>query len=279
MSDNIIDFEAHKREHAEPLQSEDLSADNLMARLSSLPDDDLMASVSEAINDRMVRLLTLADIAAQVSKLLKSLGFDPDDFSVDEESMDRYLAQDEIPSKNRPWNGPFFDWVPDVPEDVMVRVVTTIWEDIDNPTEDGGVPIILQMDIYKLNEGDNRWQRYSDGEWVEDGPPADAFDFLEEFWESLDDDDWDDEDWDDEDEDDDDDWDEDDDDDDWDEDSILNLDLNSSTYGALAEAGIDTITRLREMSNDELLAIDGINRRSLFSIRRALKEMEDFGAE
>ena len=200
--DNIINFSDHAKSR-EPLQTQELSMESLMQRLMSMPQNGLMSSLSRAVNDRMQRLMLMLEIGAKASELLSSIGFNPDDFSEDYESVERFLSWE--PDDTEPlWNGPFFDWDADDEANTTVRVATTV--DIGDE-EARGTPITLMMDILKLGENDEAWQRYSDGEWINDGPPAEFFDLMDAFgndpWDE-DFDDEDDEDFDDEDEDEDD---------------------------------------------------------------------------
>ena len=251
---DIIDFNQHRQKKRESEFDEVLSPEALMERLSSLPDNGLMSSVSEAINDRMSLLLFLAEIGRQATDVLQSAGFDPDKFTLEEESLERFLSGGGDWDEDPLWNGPFFDWDGD---DFTVRLATTIRIEAESAGDD--VPLQLMMSLLRLNEGDENWQRLTDdGRWVDDGPPAEYFDLMD----MLDDEDWEDEE----------DWEE-----DWeeDEDSIFNLDVNPSVWNALERAGILSIEELSDMTDAELLSIKGIGKRSLAAIRRALAEIMD----
>ena len=265
MSDNIIDFDDIKRRHSEKTEADASIPREWMEQLEGMPDNAMMTGLARIFSDKMLRLMMLTNIGAQVTDLLTSLGFDPDNFSADDLSVNRYLTL----SANEPqgiWNGPYFDWET---EGATVRVATTLRREEDGDEEG---TLNLMIDILKLNEDDENWQRYTEDQgWVDQGPPADLFDYIEVFWETAGPDAWADvdEDWDDDD-DEDEDWDE-----GWDEaddDDIITLNINGKVYHSLLDAGIERISQLQEMSDEALLKIDGIGKKELFIIRKALAD-------
>lgn len=275
MSDNIIDFNQRKREKDEAArENNDFSPEAMMSHLSELPENELMDSVTEAISTRMMRMLFLTDIGGKASEALKGIGFDPDNFCVDEESLDRYLATPFVTGEDDPqWNGPWFDW--DAEDGSTVRLVTTI--QVAEPSMEEGQPVSVSMNLLRLEEDADRWTVFTGDDWVE-GPPADFFDFIDE-WDG-DTDDWDDED--------DGDWDEDD--GDWDEDewtdadetSVCALVLRPTILAALVRAGIETFDQLRSADDARLLAIPGFDQNTLRRVREALDDLDgeaDFSVE
>ena len=63
MADNIIDFNQHRqKKRAGVLPDNTISLESLMEHLATLPDNGLMASVTEAVSDRMSRLLFLTEL-------------------------------------------------------------------------------------------------------------------------------------------------------------------------------------------------------------------------
>ena len=249
MADNIIDFNQHKQKKQSAARAENtLSLESLMERLSTLPDNGLMVSIVDAVNDRISRLLFLTELGRQVTRMIQSAGFDPDDFALEENSLDRYLLGELDWAEDSVWNGPFFDWDED---DFTVRLATTIRLN-GEPTEDS-MPLQIMMHLLKLEDGDKNWQRLTDEGWVKDGPPADYFDQMELFPE-----DWDDEE-----------------DDEWeDNDSVFGLNINLSVWLALKKAGVTSIEALSGMTDEAILAIKGIGPKRLEEIRRALAEIQ-----
>ena len=243
MADNIIDFNQHRqKKRAGVLPDNTISLESLMEHLATLPDNGLMASVTEAVSDRMSRLLFLTELGRHATGMLQSSGFNPDDFTLEENSLNRYLLGAIDWEEDSLWNGPFFDWDED---DFTVRLATTI-RLMGEPTEDS-MPLQITMHLLKLDAGDGNWQRLTDDGWVKDGPPADYFDQMGPFPE----------DWDDEEEDD---------------DSIFGLDIDLSVWSALEKAGVISVEALSGMTDEQLLAIRGIGPKKREQIRRALAE-------
>ena len=279
MSDNIIDFNELKHQKEASSAEHEISPQDLAEHLASLPENDMMNSVIQATGRRTFRMLMLTDIAAQVSQLLESLGFDPDNFSVDDESVDRFICGDADYNADMPWNGPYFIW--DATDETLVQAVTTVQQ---GEPDRQGVPVHMLIDILKLDDDADKWARFIDGEWKQDGPPAATFDDIEFFWECLhdlqDEEEWGD------DEDDEDDVDEDDDDEEDTDDEveeedvdIVELDLTPELFQILNKAGIETVSQLENMSNKDLMALEGIDRMGLFQIKKALRDYDMFGGE
>lgn len=261
MSNNIIDFNEHRQSRNNAPKDIDMSLDTLMERMESLPENALMDSVAKYTSGRMFKQLVLTDVARQVSEMLQSIGLDPEHFGLDEDSADRFLADPELADPGDPLNGPFFDWYDNR---MVVRVITSFQPEGDK--DDDAINLI--MAVIRLKDGAKRWQRWADGEWIEDSLPADFFENLDFDGGFDDDEDWDDEDddafrqepWEDE----------------YDE-SIYSLYLMPQTYRALSNAGIETIERLSGLTDLELLAIDGIDAKALEVIHDALDD-EDMEA-
>ena len=92
MSDNIIDFNKRRRERAENQPVSEVSLQALLKGLTSAPQNDLMADVANSVHEKMTRLLIMTDIASKASNMLSAFGFDPNNFYLDEESLNRYLT-------------------------------------------------------------------------------------------------------------------------------------------------------------------------------------------
>jgi len=254
MSDNIIDFNEHLRARKDRVEKAAFTPENILEQLESLPQNGLLHSVLGIFNRQMLRQMAVMQIAGHVSETLSSVGFDPDDFQVDVDSLNRFLTMDDYELEQPPVFGPCFDWLTDT---ATVRASTTL--SLDGDDEDGDSSN-LSITLLKLEDGAENWQVYHDGKWTDDGPPADFFDLMDIF----DGEDPGDEDWDDEDED----WDEE------EEDDFDLLDLSPLTIRTLVNAGICTLDQLREMTDEELLRVEGIGKSTLRKIRRALESLD-----
>ena len=261
MSDNIIDFNKRRREHMENQPLSEVSLDALLKGLTSVPQNDLMASVGQSVQEKMTRLLIMTDIASKASEMLSAFGFDPDNFYLESESLNRYLSGEMDEGENALWNGPFFDWDADDENQTTVRVLSTL-RNVDVNEEETAIQLALE--IFKLGRDDEVWSRFADGEWVQDGPPADIFDCLgyEDF-----------NDWDEDDEDGPDDGPRGDDEWDWDDDdmnSIYMYDFSPAAMKALTLAGIETVDQLKAMPDDRLSAIPGLSEKDVKRIKKVL---------
>ena len=259
MSDNIIDFSKRRQERMQSQPVSEVSMESLLQGLMSTPRNDLMADVAMSVREKLTRLLIMTDIASKASEMLGAYGFDPNNFYLESESLERYLSGDTEGGEVL-WNGPFFDWDADDECNTTVRVATTV-RTVEE--EDDDLSIQLALDLLKLGENDENWSRFNDGEWVQDGPPADYFD-MPGFWDMDDDDDDDDGDGDD-----DDDWYDDD-----DENSIFMHDFGPVALKALTLAGVDTVDQLRAMTDEQLAATPGLTEKELKRIRTVLS-LED----
>ena len=257
---DIIDFNEHKKRSAPPPPAEDALPTEVLEHLSNLPDNALMGSLARIVNHKMLRLLLLTEIGAKVTEAIKSVGMDPDDFHVYPPSVNRYLSAD-ITEKDPLWNGPWIDWDT---EERTIRLATTI---IPDPQEEG-LPGSFAMDVLRLDDGADSWLRLGEGGWIDDGPPAEFFDMLELYGDDAWDDEDDDEDWD----------------DDWDDDDdnfyrsgaeFLDLGLSIGVCQKLVSHEIKTVEQLAAMTDEQLLAIPGIGKKTLDRIRAALAEAED----
>lgn len=262
MADNIIDFNKRRREQMQQQPMTEVSMETLLQGLTSAPRNELMADVASSVRQKMTRLLIMTDIASKASEMLAAYGFDPNNFYLEPESMERYLSGEMDEGEDALWNGPFFDWDADDEKNTTVRVLSTIrTNDEDRNEED--VSIQLALELYKLGQDDKVWSRFNDGEWVQDGPPADLFDTPD--FSDYDDDD--------EDGEDEDHWEE------WyaneDPRSIYMYDFSNASLKALTLAGIDTVDQLKAMTDAQLAAIPGMTEKDLARIRTVLSYDED----
>lgn len=259
MSDNIIDFNKRRRQQMENRPVSEVPMEALLNGLASAPQNDLMADVAQCVREKLTRLLILTDIASKASEMLSAYGFDPNNFYLEPDSMERYLSGDMDEDEEALWNGPFFDWDADDEYDTTVRVLTTIRRTGEGEDD---ISIQLALELFKLGEGDKVWSRFCNGEWIQDGPPADLFDmphyagFDEDGDDDFDDDDFDDDedDWHDED----------------DERSIYMFDFSNAAMKALTLAGIDTVDQLKAMTDAQMAAIPGLSERDLARIKKVL---------
>ena len=258
MSDNIIDFNKRRREHMQQQPMSEVSLEALLNGLTSAPKNDLMADVVNSVREKITRLLIMTDIASKASEMLAAYGFDPNNFYLESESMERYLSGEMDEGEDALWNGPFFDWDADDENDTTVRVLSTV-RTTDEDEDD--VSVQLALELFKLGRGDKVWSRFNDGEWIQDGPPADLFDMPD--FSDFDADDDDDADGEDEDH-----WDE------WyaneDPRSIYMFDFSNASLKALTLAGIDNVDQLKAMTDAQLSAIPGITEKDLKLIRTVL---------
>ena len=260
---NIIDFNKRRREHMQQQPMNEVSLEALLQGLTSVPRNDLMADVANSVREKMTRLLIMTDIASKASEMLAAYGFDPNNFYLESDSMERYLSGEMDEGEDALWNGPFFDWDADDENDTTVRVLSTI-HTTDEDDED--ISIQLALELFKLGKGDKVWSRFNDGEWVQDGPPADLFDSPDFADFDADDDD----DGDGEDEDN---WEE------WyaneDPRSIYMYDFSNASLKALTLAGIDNVDQIKAMTDAQLSAIPGITEKDLKRIRTVLSYDEE----
>ncbi|MBQ6348160.1 MAG: helix-hairpin-helix domain-containing protein [Clostridia bacterium] len=260
---NIIDFNKRRREHMQQQPMNEVSLEALLQGLTSAPRNDLMADVANSVREKMTRLLIMTDIASKASEMLAAYGFDPNNFYLESDSMERYLSGEMDEGEDALWNGPFFDWDADDENDTTVRVLSTI-RTTDEDDED--ISIQLALELFKLGKGDKVWSRFNDGEWVQDGPPADLFDSPD--FSDFDEDDDDDGDGEDEDN-----WEE------WyaneDPRSIYMYDFSNASLKALTLAGIDNVDQIKAMTDAQLSAIPGITEKDLKRIRTVLSYDEE----
>ena len=254
MSDNIIDFNKRRRELIKEQPVSEVSMETLMKGLTAAPKNSLMANVIQSVQEKLTRLLIFTDIASKTSDMLSTLGFDPNNFYPEYESMNRFLSGEMDEGDDALWNGPFFDWDADDENNTTVRVVTTIRTTEEN---DDDVSIQLAMELFKLGEKDKAWSRYVGSEWVQDGPPADIFDdpdFMD-FYErdgeevEIEEEDW----YADE-----------------DPNSIYMYDFSNASLKALTLAGIDTVDQLKAMSDEQMAAIPGLSEKDMARIKKVL---------
>ena len=260
---NIIDFNKRRRERMQQQPMNEVSMEALLQGLASAPKNDLMADVANSVREKITRLLIMTDIASKASEMLAAYGFDPNNFYLESESMERYLSGEMDEGEDALWNGPFFDWDADDENDTTVRVLSTIHTTDENEND---VSIQLALELFKLGKDDKVWSRFNDGEWIQDGPPADLFDMPDFSDFEADDDD-------DEDGEDEDHWDE------WyaneDPRSIYMFDFSNASLKALTLAGIDNVDQIKAMTDAQLSAIPGMTEKDLKRIRTVLSYDEE----
>lgn len=253
MSDNIIDFNKRRRARMQQQPMSEVPMEALLMGLASTPKNDLMADVASSVREKITRLLIMTDIASKASEMLAAYGFDPNNFCLEPDSMDRYLSGGMDEGEDALWNGPFFDWDVDDERDTTVRVLSTIHTNDENEDD---ISIQLGLELFKLGRDDKVWSRFNDGEWIQDGPPADLFDMPD--FSDFDADDGDDED----------------DGDEWyaneDPRSIYMYDFSNASLKALTLAGIDSVDQIKAMTDAQLSAIPGITDKDLKRIRTVL---------
>ena len=236
MKDNVIDFrslQGKKKNAAQQAKSAQAEMNELMARLSALPERTRML-----IESRFTYLMMFTIVSARTAEMLKEEGFDPDAFEPDEDVMEYFLSNGPFYLEGEDeslWNGPMFDCRR---EGALYRVASTIGMD-----EKG---FDLTLDLLKQEEGQDQWLFYSDGAWVE-GPSDDYFDYLDAVRNGWFDGDEDDLDF-------------------GPPENVDDLDLSAAVIRALRNAGIETVDQLCEKTAADLLAVKGIGRRSLEAI-------------
>ena len=109
-----------------------------------------------------------------------------------------------------------------------------------------GQPCPSLVDILRIGPDDDHWEILDEGEWDDDGPPAEFFEFQEEAWE----DDSDASETDDEDR------------------AIAQLNISVEIYNKLDEAGLYTIDDVAELKEQTLRVILG--ERGLEEVQEAL---------
>ena len=258
---NIIDFNKRRRERMQQQPMNEVSMEALLQGLASAPKNDLIADVANSVREKITRLLIMTDIASKASEMLAAYGFDPNNFYLEPDSMERYLSGEMDEGEDALWNGPFFDWDADDENDTTVRVLSTIHTTDENEND---VSIQLALELFKLGKDDKVWSRFNDGEWIQDGPPADLFD-MPDFSDFDDDDDDDGEDEENRDE--------------WyaneDPRSIYMFDFSNASLKALTLAGIDNVDQIKAMTDAQLSAIPGMTEKDLKRIRTVLSYDEE----
>lgn len=251
MSDNIVDFNAYKNKRQTLDEVVDPNLDEAVKHFSELPDNKLMDKVGAIVNDKLSRLLMLADIGKQVTQLCASFGFDVNGFVPEERSLEHYMTARFSPDEDAEWNGPWFDWRT---KEFIVRIVTTIV--VEEDADGGVVPTKLFLECFRLVRGNDYWQSLQKKQWIDEGPDDDEFDYYFDYVfdtaeESRDED--------------------------WlypgfDEDTRFFININYGVYRVLHGAGVDTIEALTKMTEAQLLALKGIGPKMLEKIKNALAE-------
>ena len=143
--------------------------------LPELPGIPIVEEASSIFGDKIMRLLLLGQLCMEANDAIVSAGFDPVDFHIDGKSVDRFLTTDHLDDEDAMFNGVFFDWVTE--QGLLIRIATsTVFED--------GQPRPSLVDILRIGPDDDHWEILDEGEWDDDGPPVEFFEFLEEAWEN-----------------------------------------------------------------------------------------------
>jgi len=271
---NIIDFNSSKKRRQRRLAKEEAlpnaraigegmaqALESVDKYLAQLPQDGMMQDAIMSFRDRLSMLMTFSMLAAHVNAELTRAGIDPNPFCVNESSLDLFLA-DELEESDGSgedgvdfFNGPFFEGGDDEYE---YRVGTTVCLQ--------GEGTAMAAHILRRREEEDDWETWFDGKWEKQGPPAEIFEALameriKELMfdvagdrlppEAWDEDAWDEDNW---------------------EENVDSLMLTPSVIAALHKAGIHEIEQLRDMTDEQLLAIKGIGKKSLKQIREALED-------
>ena len=116
------------------------------------------------------------------------------------------------------------------------------------------------IDILRIGPDDDHWEILDEGEWDDDGPPAEFFEFLEDAWEGEAEDTEGTADGEDE----------------WgaaEDRTIEQLPISVETYNRLAVAGIETIDELAELKEKTMRVLVGDD--GLKEIQEAMEEIEN----
>ena len=225
MSNNIIDFRDYVQNRL------------VHEALPDLPDIPIIQEATSIFGDKMLRLLLLGQLCMEANDAIIAAGFDPVDFHIDDRSVDRFMITDHLNDDDAMFNGVFFDWLTE--QGILIRVATSL-------IFDEGQPCPSIIDILRIGPDDDHWEILDEGEWDDDGPPAEFFEYLEEAWEDGGDDAT-----------------------EYDNDrTIAQLDISVETYNVLDEAGIDTMDELAELKEKTLRMLLGD--RGLDEIKEAL---------
>lgn len=207
--------------------------------LPDLPGVPMVTEASEIFGDRLFRLVLLGRMCTEANDAIIEAGFDPVDFHIDPRSVDRFMATDHLRDENAMFNGVFFDWLTE--QGTLIRAAMTLVFEGDELA-----PSIV--DILRIGPEDDHWEILDEGEWDDDGPPAELFDFLEEAWaeDSGEEDEW------------------------TEDHSLAQLDISVETYNALDQAGIESLDELAELKAQTVQALVGED--ALEEVRLALQQ-------
>ena len=225
MSNNIIDFRDYVQNRL------------VHEALPDLPDIPIIQEATSIFGDKMLRLILLGQLCLEANDAIIAAGFDPVDFHIDDKSVDRFMITNHLNDDDAMFNGVFFDWLTE--QGILIRVATSL-------VFDEGQPCPSIIDILRIGPDDDHWEILDEGEWDDDGPPAEFFEYLEEAWEDSGDDAT-----------------------EYDNDrTIAQLDISVETYNVLDEAGIDTMDELAELKEKTVRMLVGD--RGLEEIKEAL---------
>ena len=225
MSNNIIDFRDYVQNRL------------VHEALPDLPDIPIIQEATSIFGDKMLRLILLGQLCLEANDAIIAAGFDPVDFHIDDKSVDRFMITNHLNDDDAMFNGVFFDWLTE--QGILIRVATSL-------VFDEGQPCPSIIDILRIGPDDDHWEILDEGEWDDDGPPAEFFEYLEEAWEDSGNDAT-----------------------EYDNDrTIAQLDISVETYNVLDEAGIDTMDELAELKEKTVRMLVGD--RGLDEIKEAL---------
>lgn len=225
MSNNIIDFRDYVQNRL------------VHEALPDLPDIPIIQEATSIFGDKMLRLILLGQLCLEANDAIIAAGFDPVDFHIDDKSVDRFMITNHLNDDDAMFNGVFFDWLTE--QGILIRVATSL-------VFDEGQPCPSIIDILRIGPDDDHWEILDEGEWDDDGPPAEFFEYLEEAWEDSGNDAT-----------------------EYDNDrTIAQLDISVETYNVLDEAGIDTMDELAELKEKTVRMLVGD--RGLEEIKEAL---------
>lgn len=238
MSDNIIDFNDLKNKVPIPGNT-----------AKPLPDIPAFNEAQQLVSDRILRSVIVMQLTVVAMAAAEKAGFDQSKFHMNLDSVERFYDCKLHDVDDDSFNGIWFDW-----EDgnTFYRIATTVSVEADNET------VTSDVDIFRLNPGNEHWAFYENAQWKDYGPSEDYFELLlDDEWDE--DDEWDDFYGDDS-------WYDDEEIDPEDEDSLWALGISSRAITALEKAGIRTVADLTRLSVAEARKIKGIGEKSLSEI-------------
>ena len=225
-----------------------------------LPNMPPINEVHKFVSDRIKRSVLIVQLTLEAMSAVEAAGLDKDKFHLNVDSVRRFydIELDKTPFIS--YNCVWFDWKDG---DTIYRVATSVVFGTDNKK------FVSDVDVFRLNPGDEDWSIYDDGVWKDYGPGKEYFDLLLIYGHLGDDEDalpYDDDDDEDDDDDDDDDEDDDEEIDPYDVDSLWDLGIHAQTIKALRKAGIYNIAELVKHTIPEVEQIKGVDNKTLAEI-------------